>query len=83
MRVSRHEHLSLPASSAGGPLAARAARALPGEGGREGMYGSHTHAGRTERIDAPSLGVTRMLELYRDNEAPYAPRRTASFHVFV
>ena len=83
MRVSRHEHVSLPASSAGMPSAARPARALPGDGGRDAAQGWHGQAGRAERINAPSLGVTRMLELYRDNEAPYAPRRTASFHVYV
>jgi hypothetical protein len=83
VRVTRHEHISLPASSAGAQSAVRTARALPGDGAREGAHGAHWQSGRAERIHAPSLGVTRMLELYRDNEAPYTPRRTASFHVFV
>ena len=83
MRVSRHEHVSLPASPAGMPSAARPARALPVEGRRDAVAAVDGQAGRAERIHAPSLGVTRMLELYRDNEAPYAPRRTASFHVYV
>ncbi len=80
MRVSGHDHVSLPVSSAGSPLAARAARVLPGGAS---VSVAHGQAGRAERIGAPSLGVTRMLELYRENERPYARPQLSSFHVHV
>ena len=77
MRVSPYEQ-SLPAPRAS--LDVRAARALPGEQSARAPYIS---AGRPERIVGPTFGIARQLELYRENEAPYARPVLSRFHVLV
>ena len=80
MRVTRYDPSASPVSKNGPPQDTRQARALPGDPRAASGW---TSGARAERIEAPSFGVARMLELYRENETPYVPPRRSSFHVRV